>query len=102
MPEIPKGATVPTDHKKPAAQLEAEGAETTEVTWRGHTFTVATDPDDYPISVVMAFERSQNLTGLEILLGAKQWADLAKTMKTKRDATNLLEVMGEALGFLEN
>jgi len=102
MPEIPKGATVPADHQKPAAQLEAEGVETAEVTWRGHTFTVATDPDDYPIAVVMAFERGQNLTGLEILLGAKTWGELTKTMKTKRDATNLLEVMGEALGFLEN
>lgn len=99
MPEIPTGATVPEDHKKPAAQIEAEGGETTSVTWRGHTFTVATNPDDYPISVVMAFEKGQNLTGLEILLGAKQWAELTKTMKTKRDATNLLEVMGEALGL---
>jgi hypothetical protein len=99
MPEIPKGATVPADHQKPAAQLEAEKAETTAVVWRGHTFTVATDPDDYPIAVVMAFENGRNLTGLEILLGAKQWTELAKTMKTKRDATDLLEVMGEALGL---
>jgi len=74
MPEIPKGATVPADHQKPAAQLEAEKVETTDVTWRGHTFTVATDPDDYPIAVVMAFEKGQNLVGLEIVLGPKQWA----------------------------
>ena len=98
MPEIPKGATMPADHQKPAAQLEAEGVETTDVTWRGHTFTVATDPDDYPIAVVMAFENGRNLTGLEILFGPKQWGEFAKTKPTKRDATNLLEVMGEALG----
>jgi len=99
MPEIPTGATVPTDHKKSAVQIEAEGGETTSVTWRGHTFTVATDPDDYPISVVMAFEKGQNLTGLEILFGPKQWAEFVKTKPTKRDATSLLETMGEALGL---
>ena len=98
MPEIPKGATVPADHK-PAAQLEAEKVETTEVTWRGHTLTVATDPDDYPISVVMAFEKGQNLTGLEIVLGPKQWAEFTKIAKTKRDAVSFLETMGEALGM---
>jgi len=100
MPEIPTGATVPSDHKKSAAQIEAEGAETTTVTWRGHTFTIATDPDDYPIAVVMAFENGRNLTGLEILFGPKQWAEFTKIAKTKRDATSLLETMGEALGFL--
>ena len=99
MPEIPKGATVPDDHQKPAAQLEAEKAPTTDITWRGHTVTVATDPDDYPIAVVMAFENGRNLTGLELLLGPKQWAGLVKTMKTKRDGADLLEVMGEALGL---
>ena len=99
MPEIPKGATVPDDHQKSAAQIEAEGGETTSVTWRGHTFTVATDPDDYPIAVVMAFEKGQNLVGLEIVLGPKQWAEFTKIAKTKRDAVSFLETMGEALGM---
>ena len=99
MPEIPKGATVPADHQKPAAQIEAEGVETTDVTWRGHTFTVTTDADDYPIAVVMAFEKGQNLVGLEIVLGPKQWAEFTKIAKTKRDAVSFLETMGEALGM---
>ena len=99
MPEIPRGATVPADHQKPAVQLEAETVETTDVTWRGHTLTVATDPDDYPIAVVMAFEKGQNLVGLEIVLGPKQWAEFTKIAKTKRDAVSFLETMGEALGM---
>jgi len=48
----------------------------------------------------MAFENGRNLTGLEILFGPKQWAEFTKIAKTKRDATSLLETMGEALGFL--
>ena len=100
MPEIPKGATVPADHKS-RAQAEAEKAPTTDVTWRGHTFTIATDPDDYSIPVVMAFEKAQNLAGLEMLLGPKQWAEFMKIAKTKRDATSFMETMGEALGLGE-
>jgi hypothetical protein len=98
MPEIPTGATVPQDHKSPA-QNDAEKAPTIDVPWRGLTITVASDPDDYPIPVVMAFEKGQNLTGLEILMGEKQWAEFRKIAKTKRDATSLLETMGEALGL---
>jgi len=99
MPDIPKGATVPDDHKKPAAQLEAEKAETTDVTWRGHTFTVVSDPDDYPLEAVMAFEKGQNFTGLEIILGPKQWAKFKVTKPVKRDGVSLFNVIGEALGL---
>lgn len=99
MPEIPKGATVPDDHKKPAAQLEAEKSETTDVTWREHTFTVVSDVDDYPVEAVMAFETGRNFTGLEIILGPAQWAEFMKTKPRKRDGLSLFEVIGEALGL---
>ena len=99
MPEIPKGATVPEDHKKSAVQLEAEKSETAEVTWREHTFTVVSDPDDYPVEAVMAFESGRNFTGLEIILGAKQWAEFMKTKPRKRDGVELFEAIGEALGL---
>jgi len=101
MPEIPKGATVPADHKKPAVQIEAEGIPMTDVTWRGHTFTVMSDPDDWPTPVVIATEAGHNLQALGILLGPKQYAEFLKAAPTKRDVDDFSKVMGEALG-LEN
>jgi len=90
----------PQDHKKPAAQIEAEaeGVPMADVAWRGHTFTVMSDPDDYPIATVQAIENGRILAGLELVLGPKQWTEFVKTKPTKRDATNLMEVMGEELG----
>jgi hypothetical protein len=99
MPEIPKGATVPADHQKPAAQIEAEKSETTEVAWRGHTFTVPTDPDDYPTPAVIAAEAGQNLRALEILLGSEQFAEFLKVAPFKRDVNDYFKVMGEVLGL---
>ena len=99
MPEIPKGATVPADHQKSAAQIEAEGIPTIDVTWRGHTFTVMSDSDDYSTPMVMAFELGQNVRGVGLLLGPKQNEEFLKAAPTKRDVTDFLEVMGEALGL---
>lgn len=97
MVAVPKGAKVPEDRKSPA-QIDAEDIPTIDVEWRGHTFTVMSDPDDYPVAIVQAFERGQNLTGLEQLFGIEQWQVFLKTKPTKRDATSLLEAMGEILG----
>ena len=98
MTAVPKGATVPADHKKSAAQIEAEGIPMSDVTWRGHTFSVMSDPDDYTVETVQAFERGQNFVGLEILFGPKQWEEFMKMKPTKRDGMSLLEAMGEVLG----
>lgn len=99
MATIPKGATVPSDHKKSAAQIEAEGVETVDVEWRGHTFTIVADADDYPLEAVMAFERGQNFVGLEIVLGPKQWHEFMKTKPRKSDGVDLMGAMNGALGF---
>ena len=95
----PKGATVPTDHLKSAAQIEAEGVETVDVEWRGLAFAIVADADDYPLEAVMAFERGQNFVGLELILGPKQWAEFMKTKPKKSDGVDLMGVMNDALGF---
>jgi len=99
MTTIPKGATVPTDHKKPAAQIEAEGIEMTNVEWRGHTFTVPTDPDDWTVETISAAEKGLNFTSLELMLGAKQWAEFMKTKPRKRDGVDLFEAINKGLGL---
>ena len=95
----PKGATVPEDHKKSAAQIEAEGIEMVDVEWRGHTFTIVADADDYPLEAVMAFERGENFAALEMVLGTKQWAEFIKTKPLKRDAIDLFAAINDALGL---
>lgn len=98
MVAVPKGAKVPDDHKSPA-QNEAEGIPMADVTWRGHVWTVMSDPDDYPIATVQAMENNRVLAGLESVLGPEQWKEFVKTKPTKRDAADLLNVMGEQLGL---
>jgi hypothetical protein len=98
MVAVPKGAKVPEDHKS-AAQIDAEGIGMTDVAWRGHVFTIMSDADDYPTPAVMAFELGQNVRGLGIVLGPKQYAEFLKAAPTKRDVNDFLEVMGEALGL---
>ena len=99
MPEIPKGATVPEDHKKPAAQIEAEGIATTDVEWRGHTFTVPTDPDDWKVETIAAAEKGLNFTSLELMLEPEQWAEFMKTKPRKRDGVDLFDAINKALGL---
>ena len=101
MTDIPKGATVPQDRKKSAAQIEAEGIETTTTEWRDLSFTVPTDPDDWPAEVLLLFEKGQNANGLQEILGPKQWAKFMATKPRKRDVLNLFEVLGESLGLGE-
>lgn len=98
MPDIPKGAKTPTDHEKSPAQTEAEGAETTVIHWRGHEFTVPASPDDWPVDVLLIFEKGQNANGLQLILGPKQWGEFMKTKPLKRDVVDLFDTMGETLG----
>ena len=99
MTTIPKGATVPADHNKPAAQIEAEGIETTDVEWNGLTLTVPSDSDDWPVESVLAFEEGKVVSGLRAGLGAVQWAAVMKTKPLKRDLSSLFDSLAETLGF---
>ena len=89
----------PQDHQKPAAQIEAEGAPTAEITWRKHTFTIGSDPDDYSVETVLAFENGHNVTALQELLGPKQWAEFMRGKPVRRDVVDLFDTMNKALGF---
>jgi len=88
----------PQDHKKPAAQAEAEGGPT-DVVWRDHTFTVESDPDDWPVTVTLAFEEGKAMTGVRDLLGSEQWAELLRDKPTNRDIGDLFDTMAAVLGL---
>ena len=99
MVAVPKGATVPEDHKKSAAQIEAEGVETGEVVWRGHTFTAVKDADDWPVEVTLAFEEGKAASGVRLLLGKTQWAELMKDKPRNKDLGELFDHIAETFGL---
>lgn len=99
MPEIPKGATVPTDHNKSAAQIEAEGGGTTDVVWRDFSFTVATDPDNWAVETTLAFEEGKAASGIRSILGPKQWAEFMKSKPVNRDMGELFNEIAKTLGL---
>ena len=89
----------PQDHRKPAAQLEAEGVPTVDIVWRDHTFTIGSDADDYPVEVVLAFEDGHNVTALRGLLGPEQWATFMATKPVRRDISALFDTINTVLGY---
>lgn len=100
MPEIPEGATVPQDHKKPAAQIEAERTTTIPVIWRGQTFTLPASLDDCPVEVVEAYEAGKGARAVAAMLGAEQYADFkAKHKPTVRDLNELGDAIAAAMGL---
>lgn len=99
MTTIPQGAKAPQDHQKSAAQVEAEGVQTIDVEWRGHTFTVPADADDWTVEAMMAFEEGLNAHGLKAILEPAAWAELMATKPRKRDLMDLFDAMAKALGM---
>lgn len=89
----------PQDHKKPAAQIEAEGITMADIEWRGHTFTVPSDADDWSVEAMMAFESGLNAHGMQAILEPAQWAELMSMKPLKRDLLDLFDVMSKALGL---
>lgn len=96
---IPAGAKKPQDHKKPAAQLEAEKIETVDVTWRGHTFTLATAVDDWSVDLTEALEEGKSAAMIRGILGPKQYQEFKSTNPKNRDLADLGGVLAKALGF---
>src|SRR5450759_2130964 len=63
MVDVPKGAAVPADHKKSAAQIEAEGDETVEITFKGDTYIFAASMEEADGDVLDAIDlRLMSLT----------------------------------------
>lgn len=85
--------------KKTAAQAEAEGVETSEITYGDHTFTFPADAADWPVKATIAFEEGKAATAIAALLGAKQWGAFLVTEPTNKDLNTVFEQLAEAAGF---
>ncbi|MDA8371052.1 MAG UNVERIFIED_CONTAM: hypothetical protein LOD86_01880 [Thermobifida fusca] len=71
------------------------------VTWRGHTLTVPSSPDEWPVDVQEAMEDNRLVRGLRGMLGAGQWERLREAepgMKVKDLGDLTKEIMRQAYG----
>jgi len=100
MQNIPDGVAMPQDHKKPAAQTEAERDKTVTLTWREQAFTLPATIEDCPIEVIEAMEAGKGLGIVRGILGESQYAAFkTKHRPTVRDLNAFSEVIMAALGF---
>ena len=100
MSEIPAGAKKPQDHKKSAAQIEAEGGATVTVTWRDMEFEIPADAGQWKATTTLAFEDGHSVTGVRGVLGVKQWDELVKKHDpSNADVNELFTLVGQAMGF---
>ncbi len=86
----------PLDHL-PAAKDEQAG-EMVEVEFDGHTFTIASDPMDWPGDALVAFEAGRAVTGIKALVGAR-FDMLGMGRWTGRKINALMEQFAEEAGL---
>jgi len=94
------GRKQPQDHKKSAAQIEAEGDPTITIDWRDLQFTIPAELEDWPVEVTLAFEDGKATNAVRMLLGPQQWATLAATHPRNRDVNDLFQVIASQLGLV--
>ena len=99
MPEIPKGATVPTDHKKPAAQIEAEHVETVDVEYKGTTYIFPAGLEDADGDVIDAIDDSKISHALRGLLEGGEWERFKATKPRVRDYNDLFGAYALVIGL---
>ena len=91
---------------KTPAQIEADGDETIELEWLGHTVSIPASTDDWDINVTRAFAKGDAIGVLEMLLGRAQFATIEAAHRKAHggkfrnsDLTPLTERMAEVYGF---
>jgi len=89
----------PQDHKKSAAQIEAEGTETTTIEYNGHEFTFPSEAQDWSAGVLLAFEDGHAVEAIRRLVGTRRWASLNMDNWTGRQINELFTAFAEAAGF---
>ncbi|WP_433660796.1 hypothetical protein ACQPW1_00455 [Nocardia sp. CA-128927] len=101
-PTKPAGVREPQDHKRPAAQREAEGVETVVVEWEGLEFEIVADPDEWDFWTVLTPLSANNIPqAIFGLLGPRQTTVLQRAMPRMKgpQARDLFDAISDAVGF---
>jgi len=98
--DIPSRATVPQDHLRPAAQIEAEAPTEVTVEWRGQEFTIPATLDDCSVDTLEAFENGKATAAIRGILGDKAYSSLKRKHKLNvRDFSEFSEIIARAMGM---
>ena len=93
----------PQDHRKPKrrpqAQREAEGDDEVAIEYRGRTYYVPADQDEWSIDAMEAFERNLMFAGVGALLGPRQWAEFKARHNNRKAFREFLDEVADVFGF---
>lgn len=96
---IPARAPRPQDHKKSAAQREAEGDEYVVIEYEGEEFKILADQEEWPTVAVQAFSKQLMIDAIEHLLGPQQWARFITKFPKQRQFNDFGRVVAQEFGF---
>jgi hypothetical protein len=82
-----------------ARRTEAQGETTAEVEFRGHTFTVSREYDDFSIDFLESIEEGKTVGIVRGALGPNQWRTLKSLDLKARDLSELMGLLVDAMGF---
>lgn len=82
-----------------ARKAEAAGEATATVEFRGETFTVSREMDDWPVEFVDALEEGKTVGIVKGALGPAQWRRVRSMNLRMRDIEPLADGITTALGF---
>lgn len=80
-----------------ATDTEAPAIELVTIPFRGKTFTIPKDMDEWDTEACLAFSRQELLLAAKMLLGPAQWALLQSVGSKRKDTLAFLAVLGPAI-----
>lgn len=78
---------------------EAQGGRTADVEFRGHTFTVSRDYDDWSVDFVESLEEGKTVGIVRGALDPKDWRTVKGMNLKMRELRDLADKIAEAMGF---
>lgn len=83
-------------------KAEAQGGATADVEFRGHTFTVSREYDDFSVDLLESLEEGKTVGIVRGALGPKQWRIVRGMNLKARDLAELMEAISDAMGFSDS
>ena len=80
-------------------KTEAKGGKTANVEFRGHTFEVSVEYDDWPVAFTEALEDGKSVGICKGALGPRQWRTVQAMNLRNRDLAELADKIAAAMGF---
>jgi hypothetical protein len=82
-----------------ALKAEARGETTKDIEFRGETFTVSTDQDDWTVDFIEAMEDGKTIGMVRGALGPRQWGTVKAMRLTLKELRPFADDIARAMGF---